>query len=72
MDYFSIQKQVKLSGKGKLAYSMFYNPDKNLLEIKFIEPLKPNSTYEVKISKNLENSCGVRQGKDISFQFTTK
>ena len=55
-----------------MAYSMFYNPDKNLLEIKFIEPLKPNSTYEVKISKNLENSCGVRQGKDISFQFTTK
>lgn len=61
-------RNIKISGTD-VDYVMSYNPQTNVLKIDFIDPLKRGSTVKIAVKRNVKNSCGQRQGKDIKFEF---
>jgi hypothetical protein len=68
----SLESALRITGRGQIQYATVYRVEHNRSVLEIFINLQPNLEYTVGIKGFLQSSCGMRQGRDVEFTFTTE
>jgi hypothetical protein len=71
MDETTFQRNIELKGKGA-SYDLIYDPETYTVTLQLTKNLRADTKYEIKVKRNIKNTCGVKQGIDVVIKFWTE